>query len=77
MSTDLLVETSREVTCSEVLRARLGGHDEPWRDRQPQTNHLGKVGTFASEQILLIFVALGKVEDEPALAHIHGDHFPK
>ena len=77
VSADLLIETRGEVTSGEVLRARLGGQDEAWRHRKTQTNHLGKVGTLASEKILLIFVALGKIEDISGLVPSHCNHFPK
>ena len=47
----------------QVLPAGLGGDGESRRDRQAQLGHLGEVRALAAEQILLILVALGEVEN--------------
>ena len=48
----------------QVFPAGLGGDGEPGRHGQTQSGHLGEVGALPAEQIFLILVALGEIENE-------------
>ncbi len=58
---DLLGELDRLGARGEELPAGLGRDDEARRHRKPEIGHLGKVGALASQEVLLVLVALGEV----------------
>ena len=61
---DLGVQAVGDRALLQVLAARLGGDDEPGRNRQAKIGHLSQVGPFAAQQILEVLVALGEVINE-------------
>src|ERR1700712_1088666 len=60
---DLDAQFSRFGPEREVFAAGVGGDGETRGHRQPQLGHLGQVRTFAAEQVFLILVTFGEVED--------------
>ena len=74
MAADLVGEAVGLAALLEVGATGLGGDREARWHRQPEVGHLGEVRTLAAEEVPLVPVALGEVEDEGG--H-HGDLGPK
>ncbi len=59
----LYPELARFATQRQVLPARIGGDGEAGWHGQPQLGHLGEVRALAAEQVFLILVTFGEIED--------------
>ena len=61
---DLSVQLGGGGPVAQVGTAGLGGDDEPRGDGETQVGHFGQVGSLATQQVLHVFVAFGKVINE-------------
>ncbi len=61
---DLVGHLVRLAALGQVGLAGLGGDGEAGRHGQPEVRHLGEVGALATQQVLLVLVAVGEVVDE-------------
>ena len=61
---DLAVQLGGRASVAQEGAAGFGGNNEPGRDRKTYVGHFGQVGTFTTQQILLVFIAFGEVINE-------------